>query len=218
MEKGKRPQTRHLFSVLKGYKWCPGCETIHVETAFPSLKSKLCRQCQKSRSASWKADNPEKAKQVARDFAVKRRKTPQGNLYFKILGSIGRKIKRDKNPKSKWEGALGYNLEKLKEHLESRFTEGMSWEKIISGEIHIDHIIPSSFFYYESTEDSDFKQCWALENLRPAWAADNQSKNDKMPDGTRARDHRKRKVALLNEEYSVAGWESGISVTQEAQD
>jgi 5-methylcytosine-specific restriction endonuclease McrA len=83
----------------------------------------------------------------------------------------------------------------------------MSWDKFMTEEIHIDHIIPRAYFYYESEEDQDFKDCWALSNLRLAWAKDNLHKQDKMPDGTRARVYRDRKVALLNEESSVAGYE-----------
>jgi hypothetical protein len=44
----------------------------------------------------------------------------------------------------------------------------MSWERF--SEIHIDHIIPRSHFEYESEEDEQFKQCWALSNLQPRWA------------------------------------------------
>lgn len=94
----------------------------------------------------------------------------------------------------------------------------MTWERFVAGEIHIDHVIPRAFFCYESVEDKDFKDCWALSNLKPIWEADNAKKSDKMPDGTSARVVGKRKRALLNEEYSVAGWESGISANQEAQD
>jgi len=37
----------------------------------------------------------------------------------------------------------------------------------------IDHIIPHSYFNYISMEDKEFKQCWALSNLRPYSAKQN---------------------------------------------
>ena len=72
---------------------------------------------------------------------------------------------------------LGYSIQELKEHLESQFTDGMSWDN--RNEWHIDHIRPESSFDYDSTDHPDFKKCWALNNLQPLWAKDNLSKSDK---------------------------------------
>lgn len=72
---------------------------------------------------------------------------------------------------------LGYSKEDLKEHFESKFTDGMSWDNM--SEWHIDHIRPVSSFNYTTTKCEDFKKCWALNNLQPLWAADNLSKGNK---------------------------------------
>ena len=72
---------------------------------------------------------------------------------------------------------MGYTKYELKEHLESQFTGGMSWDNM--NEWHIDHIRPVSSFDFDSTEHPDFKKCWALNNLQPLWAEDNLRKNDK---------------------------------------
>lgn len=71
----------------------------------------------------------------------------------------------------------GYTVEELKKHLESKFTKGMNWDNI--GEWHIDHIYPESKFNYSSFEDSEFKECWSLDNLQPLWAMDNLVKGAK---------------------------------------
>lgn len=71
-----------------------------------------------------------------------------------------------------------WTVEQLKEHLERQFLTGMTWENY--GEWHIDHIIPVKSFCYQRPEDSDFRSCWALSNLRPLWALDNCSKQDKV--------------------------------------
>ena len=71
---------------------------------------------------------------------------------------------------------LGYTSCELRDHLERQFTKGMTWEALISGQIHVDHIRPIASFQYESTECAGFKECWALANLRPLWAKDNLSK------------------------------------------
>ena len=72
---------------------------------------------------------------------------------------------------------LGYTGKELYKHIESLFTDGMSWERF--DEIHIDHIRPVASFNFDSTDHPDFKKCWALENLQPLWAKDNLSKGSK---------------------------------------
>jgi len=76
-----------------------------------------------------------------------------------------------------WETLVGYTLQELKSHLEARFLPGMSWENY--GAWHIDHIRPRASFTFTSPEDEGFKQCWALDNLQPLWAADNIRKGHK---------------------------------------
>ena len=75
---------------------------------------------------------------------------------------------------------LGFTLEQLKTHLESRFTRGMTWGKFIKGQIHIDHKIPIAVFNFTSSDHIDFKKCWNLNNLQPLWAKDNYIKKDKL--------------------------------------
>lgn len=75
---------------------------------------------------------------------------------------------------------LGYTVDELKQHLERQFTKGMSWERFMSGEIHIDHIVPISAFGAIDAKSPAFRECWALSNLRPAWARENLSKSDKL--------------------------------------
>lgn len=62
---------------------------------------------------------------------------------------------------------LGCSISELKAHLESKFTEGMTWEN--HGEWHIDHIKPLSL---ATTVDELYKLCH-YENLQPLWAEDN---------------------------------------------
>lgn len=78
-----------------------------------------------------------------------------------------------------WESLVGYTLEQLKDHLESLFQSGMSWDNYGFYGWHIDHKRPISSFSFTEPEDEEFKQCWALENLQPLWAEDNIKKSDK---------------------------------------
>lgn len=72
---------------------------------------------------------------------------------------------------------LGYDIEKLMKHLESKFQPGMSWDNY--GEWHIDHIIPQSWLPFNNIEDENFFKCWSLDNLQPLWAKENISKNNR---------------------------------------
>jgi ribosomal protein S27E len=78
---------------------------------------------------------------------------------------------------------LGYTFEDLVKHIESQFEPWMTWEN--NGIYNpgkktwqIDHIIPDSYFKYESIYDEDFSKSWALGNLRPLEAFENIIKGD----------------------------------------
>lgn len=77
-----------------------------------------------------------------------------------------------------WESLVGYDTLALVRVLESKFTEGMSWENY--GQWHIDHKVPKSWFFYETTDDWQFKVCWSLANLQPLWASENCSKQHRF--------------------------------------
>ncbi|OAM77705.1 hypothetical protein A3840_08725 [Devosia elaeis] len=76
-----------------------------------------------------------------------------------------------------WTELVGYGVSELRAHLERQFLPGMTWDN--KSEWHIDHIVPQSSFNYTSTDDPDFRACWALTNLRPLWARDNVRKQAK---------------------------------------
>ena len=65
-------------------------------------------------------------------------------------------------------------------HLEKQFKEGMTWNNYGYYGWHIDHIRPVSSFNFNSYDDPEFKECWALSNLQPLWGKENISKKDKF--------------------------------------
>ena len=102
-------------------------------------------------------------------------------IEYRLTRSLSRlihKALKENKEGGRWRTAVGYTVSELKQHLESQFTEGMSWGNY--GEWHIDHIIPQSFFRFSSLDDVEFKMCWRLENLQPLWAIDNIVKSDKI--------------------------------------
>ena len=77
-----------------------------------------------------------------------------------------------------WEDLVGYSLDDLMINLETTFPEGYGWEDL--NKLEIDHIIPKSHFKYASTEDEEFKKCWALNNLQFLTIEDNRKKKNKL--------------------------------------
>lgn len=130
----------------------------------------------------WREENKEKVREYKRRYhhskkAKERRRQPDNVLRESVSNLVRyalRQVADGKKTKSTFD-ALPYSPQDLKEHLESLFEEGMSWENY--GEWHIDHIIPQSALPYSSLDDENFQKCWALDNLQPLWASDNISKS-----------------------------------------
>ena len=105
-------------------------------------------------------------------------------LRHRVKTLLNQKLKRRSIRKSlSIYGMFDFTIEELKQHLESKFQEGMSWENYGKDGWHIDHIVPDSWFSYDSHEDEDFKRSWSLDNLQPLWAEDNLQKSNKFIGG-----------------------------------
>lgn len=102
------------------------------------------------------------------------------DIEYKILDTLRSRvntaIRRDNGTKAfKTMSLLGCTIEELKNHLESLFQEGMSFDN--HGEWHIDHIIPCTSF--DLTDPEQQKLCFNWTNLQPLWAKENISKRNK---------------------------------------
>ena len=123
-------------------------------------------------------------------FKIRYRLDSEFNTYQKMRRQLKKDLYGDgiaddirssllRNGKSKKvEQLLGYTIEELHIHLERQFTKGMTWDKFMNGEIHIDHILPKKSFDLNSHDE--WKSCWSLPNLRPMWAKDNRAKSAKI--------------------------------------
>lgn len=111
----------------------------------------------------------------------------QNDATFRMRENISKQIQYSLINGKGGESCLKYlpfTIHELKSHIESLWTEGMSWDnygrwkkdgKWIFG-WEIDHIIPQNLFAYSSMDSEEFKKCWALSNLRPLWHIDNISR------------------------------------------
>jgi hypothetical protein len=93
-------------------------------------------------------------------------KDPFVRLNHSMSGGIRSSLKKGQKNKRHWESLVDYTFEDLKKHLEKQFTSEMNWDNY--GPFWtLDHIIPLSWFYFETTDDIGFKDAWGLENLQP---------------------------------------------------
>ena len=190
-------------SMADGHsKTCKECKRIYDKEYRELNKEKIkktkefCRQKRlnyyNNKSKQWSIRNPEQRKRIKAKAYMKKYSTPQGAIEYRMSALIRNCFIRNGSKKNGnlWRKVLGYSVKDLYNHLQSHFLEGMTWELFNGGRIHIDHVIPKSFFVYKSEEDQEFKDCWSLKNLRPIWAIDNWKKSDYMPNGERARNLR----------------------------
>jgi len=73
---------------------------------------------------------------------------------------------------------LGCTIDELRTHLETRFSDGMSWNNWTLDGWHIDHIIPLAFF--DLTDPEQVKIACHYTNLQPLWAEENLRKSGRI--------------------------------------
>lgn len=121
-------------------------------------------------------ENSEKIIKKSVENTKKRRKeNPQTKLRYALHGRI-RNALNGVDKIGKTQELLGCTFAYFKEHLESKFTEGMSWENHGFYGWHIDHIRPCASF--DLTVDENQRLCFHYSNMQPLWATDNLKKSD----------------------------------------
>jgi hypothetical protein len=131
----------------------------------------------------WEVENYNKVLEKRKRFKEKNpsynndynKQRKKEDVLFRLMSDMRNSINRYLKYKSqKTFDIVGCSPQFLKEHLETQFTDGMSWDN--RSEWHIDHIIPLSS---AKTEDELYKLCH-YENLQPLWAEDNLKKSNKI--------------------------------------
>jgi hypothetical protein len=117
----------------------------------------------KEYNKNYRKNNKPKLMKYARDYSKEWRKTHSHIVAWRRVLSCSLK-RLNKSKEGHTIDLLGYSPHQLKEHLESLFTDGMSWDNY--GEWHIDHKIPVCSF----SADTPPSVVNALSNLQPLWA------------------------------------------------
>lgn len=176
-----REQRKRWRQENPGIKKHAEYERTHRKERNKAARDRYAKSPEKARGIhdKWRDKNLEHARELTKGYCAKIRNTPAGTINDRISAGIRHSLKGGKRGQ-KWESLVGYTISQLTQHLEKNFTEGMTWEKLMLGNIHIDHKNPLAAHHYETPKDIDFKKAWALNNLQPMWAHDNMSKGARL--------------------------------------
>ncbi len=122
----------------------------------------------------WRNDNKLKIREYVNDKNKNDTHRKTCNISRSLLGRVLKLTGKKK--KLKTCEILGYTAKELRDHIESLFQDGMTWEN--HGEWHIDHIYPISLLIKQGVNDPAQINC--LLNLQPLWAGDNLAKSNKF--------------------------------------
>jgi len=198
-----KPKTNEFFSFNKsakdGFAWrCKECRKnaeywADVEKAKNERKKYYEENKEKVSifNKKYRESNKEKYRQKDKKYYIKNKEQIKNRVkeyhYNRIQEDVGYRLLQ-RCRKRLWDALkgiskskrtlelIGCSIEELMLHLESQFTEGMSWDNY--GEWHVDHIRPCASFDF--TKEDQQNECFHYTNLQPLWAEDNRKKSDKI--------------------------------------
>lgn len=150
------------------------CSDSNLAGFFIEGRTMKTKAEKKAYAAQWRRNNPEKMKLACKKWRSDSRNNTYICLRSRVYQSLGGKLKNFKL----WD-LLGYDLVQFMGHIEKQFQIGMTWENH-GEEWEIDHIIPISFFLFDSPVEVEFKMCWRLENIQPMWKHEHKVKSNKI--------------------------------------
>lgn len=200
-EYNKKYYSEHLTELLKQKKEYNNSHKEEIKK-----KSKEYRESHKEQRKEYDKKHEKKLKEQGKEYAIVHkveiaikakkyhalknikertatylRNRMKTDINFKLTCNLRNRLwdALNGNPKlSTTMKLVGCSIEFFKEYYQSKFTGGMSWEKVMSGEIHCDHTRPCSSF--DMSKESEQQKCFHYTNLQPLWAEDNFKKHDKI--------------------------------------
>ena len=136
----------------------------------------------KASSKAWSEANKEKSKAYQKVYKKKRYKEDPVYRLLKNMRCGLCKVLSGKAKSSHTMEYVGMSPDELMNHLENKFTEGMTRDNY--GKWHIDHIRPlASFDFTGPDREEQLHIAWSHTNLQPLWALDNIRKGAKYEEG-----------------------------------
>lgn len=146
-------------------------EWFRKYNAMPENKERANKK-----SREWAKKNRDK---INKSLRIRRAENPCVKIAHRVRSRIRSAIKRQSGKRAfRSMEMLGCSLPEAKAHIESLFSNGMSWTDFMSGKIHLDHIRPVDSF--DLTIPDQQKECFSIKNCQPLWAMDNYKKGSKI--------------------------------------
>ena len=128
----------------------------------------------------YREKNIDKIREIKRNYEKTRKNNdPIYKLINNFRTAIYQVLKENNiNKNGHYFEILKYTPEDLISHLETKFTDNMTWDNY--GEWHVDHIKPISSYVILEIGDDEFMNCWSLNNLQPLWGKENIVKSNRI--------------------------------------
>ncbi len=162
-------------------------KSLEIGVKWRLLNKEKCRAYHKQRyiespwkvneaNRKWQEKNKEKVRQNARRYSKEREKIdPIYAVKRRVRARTAKAFYRyGYTDRSSTKEIVGCDWVVLKEHIESKFKDGMSWEN--RNLWHVDHIIPLS----SAKSMEELISLCHYTNLQPLWAVDNMKKSNKL--------------------------------------
>ena len=168
-----------------GYKsHCKACVKEYREANKESIREYKKEYCEANRESinekkkEYREANRESINEYMKEYEKARSKIDslykmRRNISKNIRGSFAR---NGYSKKSRTHEILGCSYDEFRDHLESQFVEGMTWENM--GEWHLDHKIPVSY----GENEEEVKALNHHSNFQPLWGDDNLKKGNRRMD------------------------------------
>jgi len=113
-------------------------------------------------------------KKILPRILLQRRQRYHSDLNFKLACNLRARIwsaLRGRTKSARTMDLIGCTIDELRKRIEDEFTRDMNWKKVMSGDIHIDHIRQCVTF--DLSDPAQQRECFNYANLRPLWWEDN---------------------------------------------
>lgn len=160
---------------------CKSCDSKY-DKSYQSQTNLRSERDKTPESIQYRKDYISKNKDWWRKYEREYRYSrKQEDMFFKIKSNLSSRLSdliQNRGLGQRTVELLGCDKNVFLNHLESQFTEGMTWENYGLKGWHVDHIIPLSSF--DLTNEDEVKKACHYTNLQPLWWQDNLEKGNKI--------------------------------------
>lgn len=150
---------------------CKVCTNYNMKIRYHNNEN--VKEQERCRNKEYYNKNKDLIKQKTKLYKRQSRRKLDIRLRDNLRNRLNQAIKKNQKTGSAVQD-LGCSIADFKNHIESLWQDGMSWDNWARDGWHIDHIQPLASFDLINPEE--FKKACHHSNLQPLWAEDNWSK------------------------------------------